>query len=88
MKQNLITLFVYQLLKRRIMTVLGGESMATSRVTLSVRLTPESNAKLKKIAKSEVRSVANLIDYLVQKEIARYESEHGEIEVTEEELYS
>ena len=62
--------------------------MATSRVTLSVRLTPESNAKLKKIAKSEVRSVANLIDYLVQKEIARYESEHGEIKVTDDDLYS
>ena len=60
--------------------------MATSRVTLSVRITPEANAKLKKIAKKEVRSVANLIDYLIQKEIARFESENGVIEVTEDDI--
>ena len=62
--------------------------MATSKVNLSVRVTPEENAKLKKIAKSEVRSVSNLIDFLIQKEIARYENEHGEIKITEEDMYS
>ena len=62
--------------------------MVTWRVNLSIRVSPETNAKLKKIAKSEVRSVSNLIDFLIQKEIARYESEHGEIKVTEDELYS
>ena len=62
--------------------------MPTTRVTLSVRVTPEINAKLKKIAKIEVRSVANLIDYFIQKEISQYEEKNGVIEVTEDDLYS
>ncbi len=62
--------------------------MPTTRVTLSVRVTPEINAKLKKMAKIEVRSVANLIDYFIQKEISQYEEKNGVIEVTEDDLYS
>lgn len=62
--------------------------MTTFRVNLSIRVSPETNAKLKKIAKKEVRSVSNFVDYLIQKEIKRYEEEHGEIELTDDDLYS
>lgn len=62
--------------------------MTTFRVNLSIRVSPETNAKLKKIAKKEVRSVSNFVDYLIQKEIKRYEEEHGEIKLTDDDLYS
>ena len=43
-------------------------------------------AKIKKIALRESRSMTNMIEYLIKKEIGAYEAEHGEIEVTDEDL--
>lgn len=61
--------------------------MAVIKTQFTLRLTLESHAKLKKIAADESRSMTNMIEYLVKKEIARYEAEHGVIEVTEEDLF-
>ena len=52
----------------------------------TLRLDLKVHAKIKKIAAAESRSMTNMIEYLVKKEINAYETEHGEIEVTEEEI--
>ena len=56
------------------------KSQFTLRLELKVHL------KIKKIAVKESRSLTNMIEYLIKKEINAYESEYGEIEITEEEL--
>lgn len=61
--------------------------MAVIRTQFTLRLDLVNHVKIKKIAALESRSMTNMIEYLVKKEIARYESENGEIEVTDEELY-
>ena len=61
--------------------------MAVIKTQFTLRLSLESNAKLKKIAMEEERSMTNMIEYLVKKEIARYERENGPIELTEEDLF-
>lgn len=61
--------------------------MAVLKTQLTLRLSLESHAKLKKIAARESRSMTNMIEYLVKKEIARYEAENGVIEVSEEDLF-
>ena len=60
--------------------------MAVIKVPFTMRFEPEIHAKLKKIAKKDVRSMANMIDYLVIREIERYEAVNGVIELTEEDL--
>ena len=61
--------------------------MADVRVPFSLRLTPTDHAKIKLISQKENRSIANMIETLVKREIERYEKENGEIELTEEEIY-
>ena len=61
--------------------------MAVIKTQFTLRLSLESHAKLKKIAVEEDRSMTNMIEYLVKREIARYERENGPIEVTEEDLF-
>ena len=61
--------------------------MAGIKTQFTLRLSLESHAKLKKIAMEEERSMTNMIEYLVKKEIARYERENGPIELTEEDLF-
>ena len=57
--------------------------MAVDKVPFTVRINVEDHAKLKHIAKAESRSMANMIEYLVRKEITKYEKENGVIEITE-----
>ena len=52
----------------------------------TLRLDLKIHAKIKKIALRESRSMTNMIEYLIKKEIRAYEAEHGEIEVTEEDI--
>ena len=54
----------------------------------TLRLDPVSHFKIKKIADAEMRSMTNMIEYLIKKEIARYEKENGEIEVSDEDIYT
>ena len=61
--------------------------MAIIKTQFTLRLGLESHAKLKKIAQAEYRSMTNMIEYLVKKEIDRYERENGPIELTEEDLF-
>ena len=60
--------------------------MAVIKVQVSLRLSPEVAAKLKKIAKLETRSVTNLVEQHNVKEIRRYEDVNGEIPLTEEDV--
>jgi len=61
--------------------------MAVIRTQFTLRLDPINHVKIKKIASKESRTMTNMIEYLIKKEITRYEMENGEIPVTDEELY-
>ena len=54
----------------------------------TLRLDPVSHFKIKRIADSEMRSMTNMIEYLINKEIKRYEDEHGVIEVSDDDIYT
>lgn len=58
--------------------------MAVVKPQFTLRLNEEVHIKLKKISKAESRSMTNMIEYLVKKEIKRYEAENGEIQITED----
>ncbi len=58
------------------------------KIQSTMRLDPVDFAKIKKISKFENRSMANMIETLVKKEIARFEKENGEIKLTDEDLFS
>lgn len=62
--------------------------MPVIRTQFTLRLDPVNHIKIKKIAEQESRSMSNMIEYLVKKEIERYEKKNGEILVTDDELYS
>ena len=57
------------------------------RSQFTLRLDLMNHIKIRKIADAESRTMNNMIEYLIKKEIARYEKENGEIPVSEEELY-
>ncbi len=61
--------------------------MAVIRTQFTLRLDPINHVKIKKIASEESRTMTNMIEYLIKKEITRYERENGEIPVTDDELY-
>lgn len=61
--------------------------MPVIRTQFTLRLDPVTHVKIKKIAEQENRSMTNMIEFLIKKEIARYESDNGEILVSDEELY-
>lgn len=58
--------------------------MTVIKLKFTSRLNLDDHAKLKKIAKNENRSMANLIETLVKQKIQKYESENGEITITDE----
>ena len=62
--------------------------MAVLKTQFTLRLNLDDHAKIKKIAETENRSVTNMIETLIKKEIKRYEDENGEIELTDEDLAS
>ena len=61
--------------------------MPIIKTQFTLRLNLENHAKIKKIAECEARSLTNMIEYLVKKEIMRYEQENGSIEITDDDLY-
>jgi len=61
--------------------------MPIIRTQFTLRLDPINHVKIKKIAAEESRTMTNMIEYLIKKEISRYEQENGEIPVSDEELY-
>lgn len=61
--------------------------MSVIRTQFTLRLDPINHVKIKKIAAAESRTMTNMIEYIIKKEIERYEKENGEIPVSDEELY-
>ena len=53
----------------------------------TLRLQLEEHAKITKIAQNENRSVNNMIETIIKQKIKEYEQEHGEIELTDYDLY-
>ncbi len=62
--------------------------MAIIKSQFTLRLNLTDHAKIKRIAEEENRSITNMIETLVKKEIKRYEEENGEIQLTDEDLSS
>ena len=62
--------------------------MAVIKPQFTLRLDLKVHAKIKKIAESENRSMTNMIETILKKEIDRYERENGEITLTDEDLYT
>ena len=54
----------------------------------TMRLDPVTHYKIKRIAAEDKRSLTNIIEYLITKEIKRYETENGEIPCTDDDLYT
>lgn len=57
--------------------------MPSNKPRITVYTDEETNSKLAYIAKKENRSSSNYTEYLIKKDIERYELEHGEIEITQ-----
>lgn len=60
--------------------------MAVIKTQFTLRLDPTDHVKIKKIADKENRSMTNMIETLIKKEIAAYEKINGEIEVSDEDI--
>jgi hypothetical protein len=60
--------------------------MAIIKTSFTLRLNLIDNAKIKKIAESQNRSMTNMIETLVEEKIKEYEKENGEIELTDEDI--
>lgn len=60
--------------------------MAVIKSQFTLRLDVKVHAKIKKIAESESRSLTNMIEYLLKREISDYELQNGEIILTDEDL--
>ncbi len=58
--------------------------MPTNKLPFTFHLDEDVLRKVKIIAKAETRSASNLLEYLCKKCIREYETEHGEINITEE----
>lgn len=62
--------------------------MPVIKSNFTMRLDPVTHFKIKKISESEMRSLTNMIEYLIKKEIKRYEEENGEIKYTDEDIFT
>lgn len=60
--------------------------MAVIKSQVTLRLSEIDLVKIRKIAVAENRSVNNMIETSIKRTIKQYESENGEIEVTDEDL--
>ena len=62
--------------------------MATNKIQTGIRFEPELLCKISKVAKAKKRSLNAQLEFLAQNCVKEYESENGEIKISEEELYS
>jgi len=60
--------------------------MAVIKSQFTLRLDLNVHAKIRKIAEAESRSMTNMIEYLIKKEISSFESKNGELLLTDEDL--
>ena len=61
--------------------------MAVIKSQFTMRLDPLTHCKIKKIAAEEHRSLTNMIEFLIAREIKQYERENGEISCTDEVIH-
>lgn len=61
--------------------------MAVVKTQFTLRLDSEIHAKIKKIAERGNRSMSNMIATLIKKEIRRFETNNGEISLSDEDLF-
>lgn len=61
--------------------------MSVIKSQFTLRLELIDHAKIKKIANSENRSMTNMIETLIKKEITRYENNFGEIILTDDDIF-
>jgi hypothetical protein len=61
--------------------------MPVIKTQFTLRLDPIIHAKLKKISDFENRSMTNMIEYLIKKEIIRFEKTNEEIIINENDIY-
>jgi hypothetical protein len=59
--------------------------MPTNKAPFTFNLKEEYLEKMRFIAKEETRSLSNLLEHLCKKHIIKYEREHGEIDIYEDE---
>ena len=57
--------------------------MATSKIQTGLRLGEKNYEKLRIIAEKENRSFNNLVEYILQRFLDNYESENGEVVISE-----
>ncbi len=57
--------------------------MATSKIQTGLRLGEKNYEKLRSIAEKENRSFNNLVEYILQRFLDNYESENGEVVISE-----
>lgn len=62
--------------------------MATNKIQTGIRFEPELLCKITRVAKANKRSLNAQLEFLAENCVAEYEKEHGEIELSEDELYS
>jgi hypothetical protein len=60
--------------------------MPVLKTQFTLRLDLVDHAKIKKISDEENRSMTNMIEMLIKKEIKRYESANGEIILTDDDI--
>lgn len=60
--------------------------MAVLKSQFTLRLNVNDHAKIRMIAESENRSMTNMIETLMKREIQRFEDENGEIVLTDEDI--
>ena len=60
--------------------------MAIIKSQFTLRLDLKVHAKIKKIAEIESRSMTNMIEYLIKKEISSFEAKNGEMFLSDGDL--
>ena len=65
----------------------NGRKICTGIISIFLFHRDAVSYEIKKIAQYETRSMTNMIEHLIKREITRYEKENGEISVNEEKLY-
>ena len=61
--------------------------MATNKVQTGIRFEPELLYKITQVAKKNKRSLNAQLEFLAQECVAEFESENGEIQLDENEMY-
>lgn len=62
--------------------------MAVIKSQFTLRLNLTDHAKIKRIAELENRSMTNMIELLIKREIRRYEQENGEVSISDDDIYA